>query len=166
MRICHVCIGHSADDGRVFHRACCELAKAGYEVHLLAQGKGTQPYKEKGVIIHPLPKSETRLQRYRSSSRVAQLAADIKPDLYHVHEPALLGPVIARAGSRPVIYDVHESFLDMLTENAWLPFWAKPVARMVWDHWERRLYDSVRGWWWSQSRSPSGTHGFTQMCVL
>ena len=40
---------------RVFHRACCELAKAGYEVHLLAQGKGTKAYEEKGVIIHPLP---------------------------------------------------------------------------------------------------------------
>ena len=145
MRICHVCNGHSADDGRVFHRACCELAKAGYEIHLLAQGKGTQPYEEKGVIVHPLPKSSSRMQRYTSSSRVAQLAADLKPDLFHVHEPALLGPVIARAGSKPVIYDVHESFLDMLTENAWLPPWAKPLARFTWDRWERRLVQRCAG---------------------
>lgn len=145
MRICHVCNGHTADDGRVFHRTCCELAKAGYEVHLLAQGKGTQPYEEKGVTIHPLPESCSRVQRYASSSRVAQLAADLNPDLFHVHEPALLSPVIARAGSRPVVYDVHESFLDMLTENAWLPVWAKPLARFAWDHWERRLVRRCAG---------------------
>lgn len=145
MKVCHVCNGHTADDGRVFHRACCELAKAGYEVHLLAQGKGTQPYKEKGVIVHPLPESRSRMQRYTSSSRVAQLAADLKPDLFHVHEPALLGPVIARAGSRPVIYDVHESFLDMLTENTWLPIWGKPFVRIAWDYWERRLVRRCAG---------------------
>lgn len=145
MRICHVCNGHSADDGRVFHRACCELTKAGYEVHLLAQAKGTQPYEEKGVIIHPLPESASRMQRYASSFRVAQLAAGLNPDLFHVHEPALLGPVIARAGSRPVIYDVHESFSDMLIENAWLPTLAKPLARFAWDHWERRLIRRCAG---------------------
>jgi UDP:flavonoid glycosyltransferase YjiC (YdhE family) len=117
VRICHVCNGHSVDDGRVFHRACCELAKAGYEVHLLAQGNGPEAYEEKGVVIHPLPESEGRRQRYTRASRVAQLAADLKPDLFHVHEPDLLGPVIAKAGSRPVIYDVHESFLDRLNEN-------------------------------------------------
>lgn len=85
------------------------------------------------------------MQRYTSSSRVAQLAADLKPDLFHVHEPALLGPVIARAGSKPVIYDVHESFLDMLTENAWLPPWAKPLTRFTWDRWERRLVQRCAG---------------------
>ena len=145
MRVCHVCNGHTVDDGRVFHRACCELAKAGFEVHLLAQGKGTKVYEEKGVVIHPLPESGSRSQRYARASHVAQLAAGLKPDLFHVHEPDLLGPVIARASSRPVIYDVHESFLDMLNENKWLPFWAKPLARMAWDQWERRLVRRCAG---------------------
>lgn len=85
------------------------------------------------------------MERYTSSARVAQMAVDLKPDLFHVHEPALLGPVIARASSRPVIYDVHESFLDMLTESKWLPFLAKPVARLAWDHWERRLVQRCAG---------------------
>jgi glycosyltransferase involved in cell wall biosynthesis len=114
-------------------------------VHLLAQGSGTKAYEEKGVVLHPLPKSGSRWQRYARASRVAQLAADLKPDLFHVHEPDLLGPVIARAGSRPVIYDVHESFLDMLSENTWIPTWVKPFARMTWDQWERRLVRRCTG---------------------
>ncbi len=118
LKICHVCNGHTVDDGRVFHRACCALAKAGYEVHLLAQGSGTKTYEEKGVIIHPLPECGSKNGSGTArASLVAQLAADLKPDLFHVHEPDLLGPVIARAGSRPVIYDVHESYLDMLNES-------------------------------------------------
>ena len=139
MRVCHVCNGHTADDSRVFHRTCCELAKAGYEVHLLARGNGTASYVEKGVMIHPLSESGSRMQRYTRASRVAQLAAELKPDLFHVHEPDLLGPVITRAGSQPVVYDVHESFLDMLAESTWLPMWGKPLARTAWDCWERRL---------------------------
>jgi glycosyltransferase involved in cell wall biosynthesis len=145
MRVCHVCNGHTADDSRVFHRTCCELAKAGYEVHLIARGKGETAYTERGVVIHPLPEPGGRWQRYTRASHVAQLAADLKPDLFHVHEPDLLGSVIARAGSRPVVYDVHESFLDMLAESTWLPTWIKPLAGTAWDHWERRLVRRCAG---------------------
>jgi glycosyltransferase involved in cell wall biosynthesis len=139
VRICHVCNGHTVDDVRVFHRACCELARAGYEVHLLAQGKGTEAYKEKEVVIHPLPEPTSSWQRHTRASRVAQMAADLRPDLFHVHEPDLLGPVIARAGSRPVIYDVHESYLDLLSETVSMPAFVKPLVRIAWDQWERRL---------------------------
>ncbi len=145
MRVCHVCNGHLVDDVRVFHRACCELARAGYEVHLLAQGKETKTYEENGVIIHPLPEPGSSWQRHARASRVAQLAADIRPDLFHVHEPDLLGPVISRAGSRPVIYDVHESYLDLLNETASMPTWIRPFVRITWDQWERRLVRRCAG---------------------
>ncbi|MDH5739876.1 MAG: glycosyltransferase family 4 protein [Nitrospira sp.] len=134
-----MCNGHSVDDVRVFHRACCELAKAGYEVHLFAQGKGSKAYEEKGVVIHPLPEPKNRRERYMRASHVARLASDIKPDLFHVHEPDLLGAALSKAGSRPVIYDVHESYLDVLNDNYWMPAWVKPLARGAWDQWERRL---------------------------
>ncbi len=139
MRVCHVCNCHLVDDGRVFHRECAELAKSGYEVHLFATGKGANVYQEKGVFIHPLPECSSRGSRYARLSHVAKMAAALKPDVFHVHEPDLLGPVIGKAGSRPVIYDVHESFADVLDESDWIPKWAKPVVRIAWDKWERRL---------------------------
>ncbi len=145
LKVVHVCNGHSVDDGRVFHRACVTLAEAGYEVHLLAQGDGTIAYENKAVLIHPLPACKNRLDRFRRASVVARLAAELEPDLFHVHEPDLLGPVLSRAGSRPVIYDVHESFLDMLSDSEWLPFWAKPFARTAWDYRERSLVRRCAG---------------------
>jgi glycosyltransferase involved in cell wall biosynthesis len=145
VKICHVCNGHTADDGRVFHRACTALAQAGYEVHLLAQDDAAKPYERNGVVIHPLSACRTRLERFRRARAVGQWAAALQPDLFHVHEPDLLGPVLARAGSRPVIFDVHESYLDVLTVRQWLPGWLKPLARTAWDHWERRLVRRCAG---------------------
>jgi hypothetical protein len=129
MKVCHVCNAHSVDDGRVFHRACVSSADAGYEVHLFAAGDGTEAYCHRGVTIHPLPKCHSRTERLVRRSRVAQMAADLEPDLFHVHEPELLGSVIRFAKSRPVIYDVHESYLDVLKERDWIPKWLKPFAR-------------------------------------
>jgi glycosyltransferase involved in cell wall biosynthesis len=73
------------------------------------------------------------------------MAADLKPNLFHVHEPELLGAVIARAQSKPVIYDVHESYLDVLQEREWVPNWLRPFMRFAWDRWERRLVRRCAG---------------------
>lgn len=139
MRVCHLCNAHPADDSRVLHRMCVSLSSAGHEVHLLAVSDRTRPYQVHGVTIHPLAACSSRSQRFRRRARVAEIAADFRPDLFHVHEPELLGPTIARAGSRPVVYDVHESYLDILTERDWIPSAIRPMARTAWDRWERRL---------------------------
>jgi glycosyltransferase involved in cell wall biosynthesis len=121
------------------------LAKAGYEVHLFAQGNGKKEYQQKGVIIHPLPECQNRRQRYSRASSIAQMAADLKPDLFHVHEPDLLRPVITHAGTRPVVYDVHEAYLEYLSDSDWIPKWAKPLVCWAWDRWERRLVKRCAG---------------------
>jgi glycosyltransferase involved in cell wall biosynthesis len=145
MRVCHVCSGHSADDGRVFHRGCVSLAAAGYEVHLLATGERTGTYQDRGVTIHPLPETRSRRERLARRTQVARMAAELQPDLFHVHEPELLGSVIACARSRPVIYDVHESYLDVLSERDWVPWWLRPMMRFAWDRWERTLVRRCAG---------------------
>ena len=134
------------DDARVFHRACVSLAKAGFDVHLIATGTNHQngQYREKEVTVHPLPQ-EDRLRRLARSGRVARLAASLKPDLFHVHEPELLAPVIRVAGNRPVIWDVHESYLDIVTQRDWIPKPLRPTVRVLWDLKERRLLRRCAG---------------------
>lgn len=144
MKICHVCNAHPADDGRVFHRTCVGLAEAGYEVHLFAVSNRAEAYRERGVFIHPLPECG-RSQRFARRFRVAQMAAELKPNLFHVHEPEVLGAVLRVADTRPVIYDVHESYLDILGERDWIPRLTRPLARLTWDWWERRLVRRCAG---------------------
>lgn len=145
MKVCHVCSAHTVDDGRVFHRACVTLAEAGYEVHLIACGEGTEPYCERGVTLHPLPKMSSRRKRLVRRALVAQMATELQPDLFHVHEPELLGPVLAKSRGRPVIWDVHESYLDVLMEREWIPQGLRPLARTLWDGLERRMVRRCAG---------------------
>jgi glycosyltransferase involved in cell wall biosynthesis len=145
MKVFQVCSAHSADDGRVFHRTSVSLAQAGYDVHLIAGDSADREYERQGVTIHPLPQWRSRLERLSHRSQVADRAAALKPDLFHVHEPELLGPVLARAGSRPVIWDVHESYLDVLVERQWIPAFAKPAARAAWSWREGRLVARCAG---------------------
>src|SRR5262249_53216843 len=72
-------------------------------------------------------------------------AASLAPDLFHVHEPELLGPVLKRAGSRPVIWDVHESYLDVAMAREWIPRWLRPLTREAWDRRERTLLSRCAG---------------------
>jgi len=139
MKICHVCSGHTADDSRVFHKQCVSLVRAGYEVHLIATGTPGQRVNSNGVIVHPLPAFQNRYERFKRRWKVASYASKIAADLYHVHEPDLLGPVLARTGGSPVIFDVHESYLDTLMERPWLPKHLRPLIRILWDQAERRL---------------------------
>src|SRR5687768_14060606 len=97
LRVCHVCNGHGVGDARVFYRACCALTNAGYEVHLFAAGDRTETYQTNGVTVHPLPLCSTRRERFARASQVARRAAAIRPDVFHVHEPDLLAPVLAAA---------------------------------------------------------------------
>jgi len=138
-RICHICSGHPVDDGRVFHRDCVSLASEGYDVHLIARGEGSRPFTRKGVVVHPLPRPSNRLARIMERKAIAALAGDLEPALFHVHEPELLGPVLARAGARPVIWDVHESYLEVLLDRPWIPRALRPLARAAWDRQERIL---------------------------
>ena len=73
------------------------------------------------------------------------MAASLCPDLYHVHEPELLGPVLAVAGPHPIVWDVHESYLDVLMDRHWIPKWARPVVRTAWDIRERQLVRRCAG---------------------
>jgi glycosyltransferase involved in cell wall biosynthesis len=145
IRVCHICNVHPVDDTRVFYRTCVALADAGYEVHLFAVGKQAEAYCDRGVFIHSLPECQSRRKRFARRYQVAQMAANLKPDLFHVHEPELLGAVIASARSRPVIYDVHESYLHILIERDWIPQWTKSFVRLAWDRWERRLVRRCTG---------------------
>lgn len=145
MRVCHVCSAHDEDDSRVFHRACVSLVRAGYEVHLIAASAEPEPHVRRGVHIHPVPRAANRRERLARRSRVAALAASLKPDLLHVHEPELLGPVLKRAGSSPVLWDVHESYLDVVMQREWIPRLLRPAVREVWDRSERAMLQSCAG---------------------
>jgi len=120
------------------------LAQAGYEVHLIATDKNPTSYKSGDVTIHPLLPSQSRFERLSRRWMVANIAARVSADLYHVHEPELLGPVLNRVGDKPVIYDVHESYWDLLGHRSWIPALVRPVVQALWQRSEAKCVRRCR----------------------
>jgi glycosyltransferase involved in cell wall biosynthesis len=145
MKICQLCSAHDINDSRVFQRTCLTLEEAGYEVHLFAKAKGDSPFQLKNVNIHPVPQAATRVDRIRNRYQIARCAAELEPDIYHVHEPELLGPTLKHAGSKPVIWDVHEAYLEVILDREWIPKYLRKIVRLAWDAQERKLLPRCAG---------------------
>lgn len=130
MKICHLTSVHSPFDTRVFGKECRSLARAGYEVHLVA-GHPSDEVRD-GVRIHAVKKDASRIRRMVFTvSRVFRKALEIDADLYHFHDPELVpaGLLLKLRGKR-VIYDIHEDYSSWLTFNEGIPSWLRvPAAK-------------------------------------
>ena len=115
MRVVHLTSRHPPDDVRIFHKECRSLARAGFDVHLVAPGAIEET--RDGVALHGFeqPEGVRPLRILRRLWRAWRAAASLDPELCQFHEPELV-PValLLRRGGRRVVYDVHEDALSEL----------------------------------------------------
>ena len=119
MRVVHLTSRHPADDVRIFLKECRSLARAGFEIHLVAPGAVEQV--RDGVAVHGFAEAGgvRPLRIARRLWRSWRAARAVRPDLCQFHEPELV-PVallLKFAGAR-IVYDVHE---DALSELEYAP---------------------------------------------
>ena len=122
MKVCHVTSGHANTDPRIFQKQCVSLAKAGYDVTLVAPGTGEK--EESGVrVIGAGEKPVSRLKRmFRFSAQVAERAAALQADIYHLHDPELLRYVgWLRGTGALVVFDSHEDVIEDIAEKPYIP---------------------------------------------
>jgi len=127
-KVIHLTTVHSPFDVRIFHKECKTLAKAGYEVFLIAQHDREEVVA--GVHIIPLPKLRKRLYRLLFLPiRVLSVALKIKASIYHFHDPELI-PIglILKLLDKKVIYDVHEDVSEQIMSKAYIP---KSFKKMI-----------------------------------
>jgi glycosyltransferase involved in cell wall biosynthesis len=145
-KVCVLTSVHIPFDGRVFHKEACSLAKAGYEVVLIARHDKEETVA--GVRVIPLPKPRSRLHRMTGVLwRLYRLAVRENADVYHFHDPELMivGLLLKLRGKK-VIWDVHEHYPNAILDKYYL---SKPLRRIVsksFDWFERavaRFYDYV-----------------------
>jgi glycosyltransferase involved in cell wall biosynthesis len=118
---------HPALDGRIFHKECCSLARAGYQVTTIG------PHSKDTILdlvrIKSIPREHSRFARMtRSVWRVYREALRQDADLYHFHDPELiLVGLLLRAGGKDVIYDLHEDYPKDILAKDYLPAWSRPM---------------------------------------
>jgi len=145
-KVCVLTSVHMPFDGRVFHRGARSLAKAGYDVTLIA--RHTKEEVVGGVRVLPLPSPKNRLQRVTKVMwRLYRLAVRENADIYHFHDPELMivGLLLKFRGKK-VIWDAHEHYPNSILDKYYI--W-KPLRRLIsrsFDLFERaviRFFDYV-----------------------
>ena len=127
-KVCVLTTAHPTFDVRIFHKECKSLARAGYEVILLAPSNQDGTYD--GVTLKGLPVWKSRLDRFaRGSLTVYKKALEADADIYHFHDPELIpAALLLRLHGKKVIYDIHE---DLPRTISYKPYIPRPLCGFV-----------------------------------
>jgi glycosyltransferase involved in cell wall biosynthesis len=120
-KVCVLTSAHPVFDVRIFHKECKSLARAGYDVTLIAPAKQGGNYE--GITVKTLPVWENRIARFtRGPLSVYRSALEIDADIYHFHDPELI-PVglLLRLRGKKVIYDIHEDLPRTISYKPYIP---------------------------------------------
>lgn len=136
MKICHLTSAHSQEDIRIFHKECCSLAKAGYEVYQISCG---EDYHKSGIRLIGVGSQESgRMRRMtQSANKVYRAARKLNADIYHFHDPELLpyGLKLKKTGKK-VIFDSHEDIPAQIMDKAWIPVPLRKIVACVYKIYE------------------------------
>jgi glycosyltransferase involved in cell wall biosynthesis len=135
---------HAALDNRVFYREAQTLAKAGYEVTLVAVHH--QDETKDGIRIKALPRV-SRSRRPLLWRGILREAIATGADVFHIHDPELLllTPWLRRKTGKPTIYDVHEANADFLAVKDYLPKAVRMPLAVLFRRLEPRLAGGESG---------------------
>lgn len=132
--VVHLTAVHRPFDPRIFYKECRALARAGYDVNLVAPADLNTERNQIRVI--GVPPVRSRWQRPRVWWLLVRQAVRLRPSVIHFHDPELLliAPCLRGMLGRsvPIVYDIHEYVVDSIAQKTWIPHrWRGAVARIV-----------------------------------
>jgi len=131
-KIVHVTTVHNNRDTRILYRQCRSLARAGYEVVLVAPGSRAETVE--GVRVVPLGVSRSRMHRlFGLAAKAIRRAFLEKADVYHFHDPELVPwmQLLRLVTNKPVVFDVHEDLVKSIQNKLWIPSVFRPVVALL-----------------------------------
>ncbi|MDL0143202.1 glycosyltransferase family 4 protein [Halobacterium salinarum] len=117
----HLTTAHNSTDTRIFDKEAASLVDAGFDVGILAHD--TPKEEQSSIQFISLGSAPSRLDRWRSIPKVARIAKQLDPSVYHFHDPELIpvGLYLTETTDGAVVYDVHEDYGHKATGREWIP---------------------------------------------
>lgn len=130
-RCVHMTSAHDATDNRIWLCECKTLAEAGYDVVLIAPGEEDSVLD--GIPVRAIRKHGGRLKRMVLTVwHVYRAALREKADIYHFHDPELIGVgLLLKLQGKRVIYDVHEDLPRQTLSKDYLPPFCRRFVAVV-----------------------------------
>jgi len=121
LRIVHLTSVHPPFDGRIFYRECTSIARAGYDVTLIARHDRDEFVN--GIQVKGVPVTRGRFERMlKMTWAVYREAVRQDADLYHFHDPELIpAGLLLRFKKKLVVYDAHEDVPADVSAKRYLP---------------------------------------------
>lgn len=119
-KICHISTAHPTFDGRIFHKECVSLSKAGYDVTLVVTHSKDEMVN--GVRIKGLKKPSGRFERILIQPwKALFVSLRTKAAVFHFHDPELMFVgVILKILGKKVVFDSHENVSHQIETKDWL----------------------------------------------
>lgn len=141
-RVCMLTSGHAPLDDRIFHREAKSLHRIGYTVVVIAPSTSSvqKPMEVGGIRIIPMPYHRSKvLTRIMALYYLFRYGLKSGPAIYHCHEVDALwvGILLSKRTGAKVVYDAHEHFPSLMSENPIFPRVIKPLVRFLIDQSEK-----------------------------
>lgn len=132
MRVAHLTSVHKPFDTRIFQKQCKSLAKAGYQVFLVAPHSCSETVDN--IEIVGIPRYSNRAKRMTLGMwTVFWCAYRLRANLYHFHDPELMpvGIALKLLTKARVVYDAHENYPNKFKGKTWIPVWLRKPASIA-----------------------------------
>lgn len=143
-RVCHLTSVHNSDDTRVFHKECVSLARAGYDVTLVAPGESREDEGVHVVGVGEKPAGSLRriLSTFPKHAYETALALDC--ELYHLHDPELLPFALRlKKHGKTVVFDSHEFYAMQLQCRGYIPKPCKKAVSALYGAYEASVFQKL-----------------------
>lgn len=145
-RVCVLTVVHAHNDNRIFFKQIPSLLQAGYRVTYIAPCPPGVKSLE-GFDLVPLPRL-SRSRRPLNWWHALRAALQSRADIFHFHDPELIGPglLLKILTRRPVVYDVHENYPQVMLRRRWIPASLRPAvasAMGLLEGFAARFFDGI-----------------------
>lgn len=140
IKVCHLTSAHPSTDVRIFYKECSYLAKE-KDLYITLVAPGESRRENEVTVIGVGEKPRSRFKRmFTFTKLVYRVALEQKADIYHFHDPELLGAglKLKRLGKK-VVFDSHEYTYEQIRIKTYIPRLARNIIAKLFHMYETRI---------------------------